>query len=133
MVILEYVEGNVGTQTFIGPVTETPYVFGGKRPMGYVDARDVKEMVDMRNNRRPIFRRVGPRDAPVEKPPPAAVEHANPPAFDGVPDPNDFSVKELSKLSFEPEVAAAMLEIEENGQGRKGAVEHLKKLTEVPG
>lgn len=63
MVILEYVGGNAGDETWVGPITKTIYVLGGVRQKGYVDKRDahgdpskrIKGMLAFRDRKRPVF------------------------------------------------------------------------------
>lgn len=42
MTLVEYLGGNAGTQIWHSPITNTRYVFGGKRKVGFVDNRDVQ-------------------------------------------------------------------------------------------
>lgn len=42
MTLVEYRGSNAGSQTWHSPVTNTRYVFGGKRKVGFVDNRDVQ-------------------------------------------------------------------------------------------
>lgn len=42
MTLVQYIGKNAGTSTFWGPVTFVPYVFGGARPVGNVDDRDLR-------------------------------------------------------------------------------------------
>jgi len=69
MVLLKYIGGNAGKMSWTGPVTKQTYIFGGSRPVGYVDAGDAPEMLDWRENRRVLFETV-PEPAP-EPPSPA--------------------------------------------------------------
>jgi glycosyltransferase involved in cell wall biosynthesis len=76
MALLEYVGGNAGKMTFWGPETNTRYVFGGSKKVGYVDTADVAGMVGMRDSRRPVFQAIG-RDV-MPEPTPEMVEVAQP-------------------------------------------------------
>lgn len=68
MVLLEYVGGNAGTMTWHGPITRTRYLFGKSRPRGYVDARDVAGMLEMREGREALFRVVPEETKPALEP-----------------------------------------------------------------
>lgn len=58
MVLLEYVPDRAGTQQFVGAVTNLTYVFGGARRQGYVDTRDVPQLLELMEGHRELFRRV---------------------------------------------------------------------------
>lgn len=73
MTILNYTGLNTGTEPWYGPVTGARYLFGLKRPQGYVDNRDVPGLLAVVQNRRPIFSR-----APATVAPPAAQTKAMP-------------------------------------------------------
>lgn len=49
MVRLRYTGRNVGDTTWWGPETNTRYIFGGNRRVGYVDANDAAGMLEMRD------------------------------------------------------------------------------------
>jgi GT2 family glycosyltransferase len=56
MVMLEYVGGNQGRQSYYGPMTEIRYVVGAGRNYLYVDAQDAKGMVALRVHQQQIFK-----------------------------------------------------------------------------
>ena len=85
MVLLEYVGGNYGDQTWWGETTNQRYVFGLGRPQGYVDARDADELVKKRHNRKRLFR-VADRPQPQPKVPVEKQAEANPPAVKEKPE-----------------------------------------------
>ena len=73
MVLLRYLGGNTGMESWYGPgPRRTRYLFGGRRPVGYVDARDVDYLLGLRDNRRPVFElaeaAASPPRAPVFEP-----------------------------------------------------------------
>lgn len=55
MTLIEYNGLNTAPTTWYGPVTQTVYLFGGKRKTGYVDNRDVKGFLEMIHNKHPLF------------------------------------------------------------------------------
>lgn len=57
MTLLEYLIPSAGASTYYGPVTGATYLFGGRRVRGYVDNRDVDEMLKMREGRHQAFAR----------------------------------------------------------------------------
>jgi hypothetical protein len=58
LVLLEYIGGNQGMETIWGPVTNQRYEFGGIRPLGYVDERDVRGLTRVpKGRKRAQFRR----------------------------------------------------------------------------
>jgi hypothetical protein len=70
---LEYIGGNSGAASYWGPVTNIHYAFGLSRPVGFVDDRDVKGLLNVVQGRRPVFRRyVAPKPVPVITPVPVA-------------------------------------------------------------
>lgn len=56
MTLLEYVGTDTGRSTWWGPVTHARYVVSARRPVIYVDNRDVEGMVGMVADRQPVFR-----------------------------------------------------------------------------
>lgn len=61
MTLVEYLGSNDGTQTWHSPVTNTRYVFGGKRKVGFVDNRDIQWITTtFWEGDKPLFR-VGPQ------------------------------------------------------------------------
>jgi glycosyltransferase involved in cell wall biosynthesis len=70
--LIEYIGGNTGSMTFMGPVTERRYKFGdnARDRIGYVDAKDFDEMLAMRRGRKHLFRayRVVPQKVAVPEP-----------------------------------------------------------------
>jgi glycosyltransferase involved in cell wall biosynthesis len=75
MTLLEYIGGNSGDTRWHGPETGTVYVFGNnhRSRMRYVDRRDAKSMLALRENTRPIFR-LKPLPKPKEPEPQPAPE-----------------------------------------------------------
>lgn len=71
MEILEYVGTSAGDMTWWGPVSQTRYIFGGNRRVGYVDKRDVEKMVALVDQGAKVFRVY---QKPVEKPKAEVVE-----------------------------------------------------------
>lgn len=61
MIVLEYTGRNVGAETFFTPEGNR-YTFGGstRRKTGYVDKKDVKYLLGLRDGRKKIFRRHKP-------------------------------------------------------------------------
>lgn len=76
MTMLEYIEGNDGSQTFTGPETGTRYIFGGTRPVGLVDTRDAPGLLAMRIHKQLLFKQLN-NPQPPQVPEPAQQE-ANP-------------------------------------------------------
>lgn len=66
MTLIEYIGSNSGKTTWWGPVTSVRYVFGGSKKVGYVDDRDLVDMLALVQNHRPVFRRHV--DAPTPTP-----------------------------------------------------------------
>lgn len=139
MLMIEYIGGNVGTSTWVGPVTKTPYVFGGTRKVGYVDARDAQAMVDLRINRSQTFRMY----TPAKKAKPVAVKPVEPqvepeavPLDDSVGlDPSTMTVKALRDAlkdgKFTLEEIDKAGEIEARGAARATALKLLEKAYEA--
>lgn len=56
--LVEYIGGNTGSMTFMGPATEKRYRFGdnSRDRIGYVDAEDLEGLLAMRRGRKHLFR-----------------------------------------------------------------------------
>lgn len=66
MVLLEYLGGNAGEESWYGPVTSLRYLFSTGKRTAYVDQRDAAAMIAIRENRRPVFElAAAPEAAPV--------------------------------------------------------------------
>jgi glycosyltransferase involved in cell wall biosynthesis len=80
-VLLEYVGGNYGNQTFYGPVTGTGYIFSLSRKLGNVDVRDLRSerklgLLDRIENGKNLFKQVvaaPKKEEPAPIPVPAPV------------------------------------------------------------
>ena len=77
MVLLQYVGGNYGDQTWWGEATGQRYVFGLSRPKGYVDAKDAKALLATRQNRKVLFQ-IAPQPLPQPEVPVERQVEANP-------------------------------------------------------
>lgn len=55
-VLVEYLLGRSGTQSYIGNVSHAQYLFGGKRTQGYVDPRDLDALLKLVEGRQQVFR-----------------------------------------------------------------------------
>ena len=53
-VILEYIGGNAGNETWYGDYGT--YVIGGAKPRSYVDQRDKKKLLNLRDRGKPVFK-----------------------------------------------------------------------------
>jgi hypothetical protein len=51
LTLLRYVGGNRGSETYIGAITKNKYVFSSVKPDKFVDSRDAKAFLDMRDNK----------------------------------------------------------------------------------
>lgn len=56
MTLMEYVGKSTGRMPWYGPVTRARYVFSGSRRVGYVDSRDVPDMLMVIDDRQRAFR-----------------------------------------------------------------------------
>jgi GT2 family glycosyltransferase len=68
LTLIEYVGTSDGWASWWGPVTNTRYEFGGKKRIGYVDNRDVADMLNVVQGRRPVFRRYVQPETPIVGP-----------------------------------------------------------------
>jgi hypothetical protein len=116
MVRVEYVGGNVGTNTFFGCFTGARYVAGGSRKFIFVDERDlqgtekVPGIVELMRDDKKVFV-LAPEEAEVS----VAIA--------------DLTVSDIKDIAFESDgdVIAALNE-EQAGKDRKSVVEYLEKL-----
>jgi pyruvate/2-oxoglutarate dehydrogenase complex dihydrolipoamide acyltransferase (E2) component len=77
LVLIEYVGGNYGTMTWW--VGRRRYLFSAGKPRQYVPAADAKELLQERQNTKPVFRKVALREAkPRKTPPPVDVSKKEP-------------------------------------------------------
>lgn len=85
MTLVEYLGSNAGTQTWHSPITNTRYVFGGKRKMGFVDNRDIQWITTtFWEGDKPLFRVASEQPAASElKVDPNDAKEVNPPAPGG--------------------------------------------------
>lgn len=102
--MLEYVGGSIGTQSFYGPVTGARYSAGRSRPYVAVDVRDATTgrpnrpgLLEIRENERPVFREYV---APVEAPKTEAE----------ILEALQAAVLETTDAAFSPDPPAALVE-----------------------
>jgi len=67
MTLLQFLGSGSSSQPWYGPVTGARYMFGGNRPQGYVDNRDVAGMLAMVVNKHPVFN-LAPTPPPLAQP-----------------------------------------------------------------
>lgn len=131
MTMLEYIEGNDGSQTFTGPATGTRYIFGGTRLVGLVDSRDAPGLLAIRIHKQLIFKQLT-NPQPLQVPEPAQRE-ANPVVSpvvskDNPLDPTTLTVREIKALDLTQVQAGQMLMQEIAGKNRKGVTDYLEGL-----
>lgn len=78
MTEIVYVGGNMGTMEWYGAVSKIRYVFGGARPEGWVDAKDVDYFVGLRENGQPVFKLAKAKEEPEPIPTPVIVDPGAP-------------------------------------------------------
>ncbi len=85
MTLIEYRGSNAGTQVWHSPVTNTRYVFGGKRKVGFVDNRDIQWITTtFWEGDKPLFRVAPQQPAAAELVvDPSEAGEVNPPAPGG--------------------------------------------------
>jgi len=103
MTLVEYVGSNIAKESWWGPVTGTRYVFGGSRKVGYVDDRDLAEMLDLVHGRRPVFKR-------YVQPAPAAPPPLEPAVVTATPQPPEPVVVTVTEVVMEPAVETLVME-----------------------
>ena len=121
MTRLEYIGRNMGDSTWWGPETNTRYVFGGNRRVGYVDNRDVAGMLEMKKENRPVFRRF--REPPKPKAAPVEVKEVV-----TVPDIQALTGAEIKALTVTADQVPDLLEQEKAGKARKTIIAYLEGL-----
>jgi len=121
MTRLEYIGRNMGDSTWWGPETNTRYVFGGNRRVGYVDNRDVADMLKMQKEGRPVFRKF--REPPKPKAPPVVKEAV------AVPDIQALTGAEIKALAITADQVPVLIEQETAGKARKTVIAHLEALS----
>ena len=86
MTKLEYIGANQGNSTWFGPATQTRYVFGASRRIGYVDSRDADGMLAMKgkDGKSPVFRIKA--EAPKTVPVPEVLPEPEPPVIMAQPE-----------------------------------------------
>jgi hypothetical protein len=134
---------------FDGPATNTPYIFGGHRVVGYVDKEDALEMVGMLVNRREVFKYYKSPEAKAKRtrrdtmavtkiegsPEAVPVDVIDEPETveekDLIADPGGMSIGDLKNflggLETTPDELGKMLAAEIAGKDRKGAKEALEE------
>ena len=124
MTRLEYIGGNAGDTTWWGPETQTRYVFGGNRRIGYVDSRDAAGMLAMKKDDRAVFRVYRPpKPKPKPKPPePEPVQEPEP----ELPDLQTLTIAEVKELSISADQAAQLIEQERTGKDRITLLAYLE-------
>jgi len=136
MTRLEYIGGNVGDTTWWGPETQTRYVFGGNRKVGYVDSKDAAGMLAMKKDDKAVFRVYKP---PVQKPKPKPAPAPQPepepePAREPEPELPDLqmlTIAEAKELDITPEQAGALIEQEREGKSRITLLAYLEDLRDA--
>ena len=118
---LEYIGRNEANSTWWGPVTNTRYVFGRVRRIGYVDAKDAAGMVAMKKEKRPVFRIYKPPAKP--KPLPA-------PKQDALNIVN-MKARDIKVLAITAAQVPALLAQERGGKDRKTIVAYLEGLLDA--
>lgn len=121
MTLIEYVGSNYGSQRWGGPGSTKSgrtYVFGRteRDRVRYVDNRDVKWMLGVQSDGRPVFRVY----KPVEQKP------VEPETTPDAPDPNSLTIAEIKELDLSPELWELVLKAEQNGKNRAGAIEFIE-------
>lgn len=122
---LEYIgkRSDDADSSWWGPVTNTRYAFGNRRKIGYVDTRDVKGMLAMQKEGKPVFKVYVPPKKPQSPPPPA-------PERD-VLNIIDMKVVDIKALNIAPEQVPALLRQERGSKKRKTVIAHLKGLIDA--
>ena len=118
---LEYIGRNEANSTWWGPATNTRYVFGRVRRIGYVDKKDAAGMVAMKKEDRPVFRIYKP---PV-KPKPAPVPQPN------VLNIVNMKARDIKVLDITAAQMPALLAQERGGKNRKTVTAYLESLLNV--
>jgi len=113
MTRLEYIGRNAADTTWWGPETNTRYVFGGNRKVGYVDNADVAGMLAMKKDGKPVFRRYKP---PAPKAPPE------------MPDIQTMTGAEIKALEIPAGQVPVLIGQEKAGKNRKTVLVHLESL-----
>lgn len=121
MTRLEYIGRNQGDSTWWGPVTNTRYIFGPNHKVGYVDDRDLAEMLKMQKENRPVFRRF--REPPKPKAAPVEIQEAV-----AVPDIQALTGAEIKALDITADQAPVLIEQEMAGKNRKTVLAYLEGL-----
>jgi len=133
MTRLEYIGKNAGDSTWWGLVTNTRYVFGGNRRVGYVDSQDVAGMLAMKKDDKPVFRRY--KEPAKPKAPPVVEEKApDPPVTTRaleVPDIQSLTGAEIKALDIIPNQVLALIKQEQVGKNRKTVLAYLESLSYV--
>jgi len=122
MTRLEYIGRNAGDSTWWGPETETRYVFGGNRRVGYVDSKDVAGMLAMKKEDKPVFQIFRPPAKP--KVPPVEVKEVV-----AVPDIQSLTGAEIKALTITADQVPMLLEQETAGKARKTIIAYLEGLS----
>jgi len=123
MTRLEYIGRNQGDTTWWGPETETRYVFGGNRRVGYVDSKDVAGMLAMKKEDKPVFRVFRPPAKP--KAPPVVKEIKAP----EVPDIQNLTGAAIKALTITADQVPVLLKQEQAGKARKTIIAYLEGLS----
>lgn len=115
MAIIEYVGSNSGDTTWYGPVTRTAYTFGGSKPKGYVDKRDLQGMLSLSKRGQKVFREIQPLDEPLKT---GQIK------LNGLPNPSELSVNELKYQiqDLNTEQLNILLNQEKSGKNRISAI-----------
>jgi len=129
MTRLEYIGRNQGDTTWWGPVTNTRYIFGGNRKVGYVDSADVPGMLAMKKEDRPVFRVFRPPAKPKAPPAPVVKEAVAVPAGPlGGTDIQELTGADIKATAIELEQVPGLIEQEKAGKNRKTVLAYLEGL-----
>jgi len=129
MTRLQYIGRNAGDSTWWGPVTNTRYVFGGNRKVGYVDNKDVTGMLAMKKEKRAVFRRFRPPAKPKAPPVPVVKETVAVPAGPlGGTDIQELTGADIKAAAIELEQVPGLIEQEKAGKNRKTVLAYLEGL-----
>ena len=130
MTRMEYIGRNQGDTTWWGPETETRYVFGGNRRVGYVDKADVAGMLKMQKEGKPVFRVFRPPPKPQAPPAPVAKEVVAVPAGPlGGTDIQELTGADIKAAAIELEQVPGLIEQERAGKNRKTVIAYLETLS----
>jgi len=134
MVVLEYVGGNYGIESWYGPVTAQRYQAGLSQPVIYVDARDAPGLLAIIQGRRPVFKVHPPPAKAVPNTAQAAIEITPEEAERVNPGTNSVKTKRTNPVAVqiqpEPEAATAMAPPNRRNDGKLDKGE-LLELAEV--